>query len=326
MNKWRSARTRFRRSLFGTAACAAAVTVLAASTPAAAKTGPEQSNFMPALGHSILNLDLDPPGANDWSCRPDAAHPRPVVLVHGTYENRYNNWARMAPRLKDQGYCVYALDYGDTDDAGVSLGAAVKGYGDIKQSSGELAAFVDKVLAASGSKQVDLVGHSQGGILARWYVQELGGANPADPSGNKVKKVVQLGTPNHGTTLSGIETLADAFGILESGAQMLGKAGVQMYEKSEFIKELNARGDTVPGVDYTVIATKYDEISTPWRNGFLTAGPGATVRNVTLQDGCPVDLSSHMGLSYSPRGIGLVEQALDTSAPAAPCVPQAPIL
>ncbi|MFE2283720.1 esterase/lipase family protein [Streptomyces sp. NPDC059443] len=310
-----------------TAVCATAVaTVLATSTSAAAaaETGPEQDDFLPAMVHSILHLDIDPPSANDWNCRPSAAHPRPVVLVHGTYENRYNNWARMSPELKAQGYCVYALDYGDTDDAGVALAPTVKGYGDIKKSSKELAAFVDKVLAASGSGQVDLVGHSQGGTLARWYLKADGGANPADPSKNKVKKVVELGATNHGTTMSGFTTLADKLHILEAGAKPLGEAGVQQYVKSDFIKELNADGDTVPGVDYTVIATKYDEITTPWQTTFMTAGPGATVQNITLQEGCFVDFSAHLSMSYSPRAIGLVKQALDPSAPAAPCVPRAP--
>ncbi|MCI3928062.1 esterase/lipase family protein [Streptomyces sp. AN091965] len=308
-----------------TAVCAAAAaTVLATSASAAAKTGPQQDNFLPALGHSIRHLDIDPPGANDWNCRPSAAHPRPVVLVHGTYENRYNNWARMSPELKAQGYCVYALDYGDTDDAGVGLAPTVKGYGDIKKSSLELAAFVDKVLAASGSGQVDLVGHSQGGTLARWYLKADGGANTTDPSKNKVKKVVQLAATNHGTTLSGIETLADELHILGLGEKPFGKAGIQQYEKSDFIKELNADGDTVPGVEYTVIGTKYDEISTPWQNTFMTAGPGATVRNITLQEGCFIDFSAHLSMSYSPRAIGLVKRALDPSAPVAPCVPRAP--
>ncbi|MEV7420804.1 alpha/beta fold hydrolase [Streptomyces sp. NPDC089919] len=302
----------------------AAAGVLATATSAAAETGPVQDNFLPAMVHSILHLDIDPPGANDWNCRPGAAHPRPVVLVHGTYENRYNNWSRMSPELKAQGYCVYALDFGDTDDAGVALAPTVKGYGDIKESSKELAAFVDRVLAASGAAQVDLVGHSQGGTLSRWYLKADGGADPADPSKNKVKKVVQLGATNHGTTMSGFDILADKLGILESGAGPLGKAGVQQYEKSDFIRELNADGDTVPGIEYTVIATMYDEITTPWRSTFLTAGPGATVHNVTLQDGCFVDLSAHLSMSYSPRAIGLVGQALDPSAPAAPCVPRLP--
>ncbi|MFI7339839.1 esterase/lipase family protein [Streptomyces sp. NPDC050085] len=308
-----------------TAACAtAAATVLATTTSAAAETGPEQYDFFPAMVHSILHLDIDAPGSNDWNCHPSAAHPRPVVLVHGTYENRYNNWARMSPELKAQGFCVYALDYGDTDDAGVALAPTVKGYGDIRKSSKELAAFVDKVLAASGSRQVDLVGHSQGGTLSRWYLKADGGANPSDPSKNKVKNVVQLGATNHGTTMSGIETLADILHMLGPGEVPLGKAGPQQYVKSDFIKELNADGDTVPGVDYTVIGTKYDEITTPWQSTFMTAGPGATVHNIPLQQGCSIDLSAHLSMSYSPRAIGLVKQALDPSAPAAPCVPRAP--
>ena len=40
-------------------------------------------------------------------------HPRPVVLVHGTAGNRSTNWQTYGPLLKNNGYCVFALDYGD---------------------------------------------------------------------------------------------------------------------------------------------------------------------------------------------------------------------
>jgi hypothetical protein len=57
-----------------------------------------------------------PPGSNDASCKPTAAHPYPVVLVHGTFENQLM-WATDAPQIKAAGYCVFSLDYGNTPRA-----------------------------------------------------------------------------------------------------------------------------------------------------------------------------------------------------------------
>src|SRR6476646_4095907 len=104
-----------------------------------------------------------PPGAN-LPCRPTAAHPEPVILVHGTAENMFNNWQAMAPALKAAGYCVYAFDYGSYNGSGA---VGVYGLGDIAQSAQELKAYVDSVLARTGASKVDLVGHSQGGMMPR---------------------------------------------------------------------------------------------------------------------------------------------------------------
>ncbi|KJY46114.1 lipase, partial [Streptomyces sp. NRRL S-444] len=69
---------------------------------------------------------------------------------------------------------------------------------------------------------------------------------------------------------------------------------------SPFVTKLNAGGDTVPGVRYTVIATKYDEVVTPYRSAFLE-GTGSNVRNVVLQDLCPLDLSEHVAIGLTDR-------------------------
>ncbi|MGW5198765.1 esterase/lipase family protein [Streptomyces spiralis] len=230
--------------------------------------------------------DVPSSGWNDYGCRPSAAHPRPVVLVHGTFGNSVDNWLSLAPYLEHRGYCVFSLDYGQLP--GVPL---FHGLGPIDKSAGQLSAFVDKVLTATGAAKVDLVGHSQGGMMPRYYLKFLGGAA-------KVNALVGLAPDNHGTTLSGLTKLLPYF----PGAEDLLKATTpglaDQITGSDFLTRLNEGGDTVPGVHYTVIATKYDEVATPWRSQYLT---GSDVRNVLLQDLCPVDLSEHLAIGLFDR-------------------------
>ncbi|MER6983110.1 esterase/lipase family protein [Streptomyces carpinensis] len=230
--------------------------------------------------------DAPSSGWNDYSCRPSAAHPRPVVLVHGTFGNSVDNWLSLAPYLKDRGYCVFSLDYGQLP--GVPL---FNGLGPIDKSAGQLSAFVDKVLAATGAAKADLVGHSQGGMMPRYYLKFLGGAA-------KVNALVGLAPDSHGTTLSGLTNLLPYF---PGASDLLNAATPGLADQivgSDFLTKLNDGGDTVPGVHYTVIATRYDEVATPWRSQYLT---GPDVRNVLLQDLCPVDLSEHLAIGLFDR-------------------------
>lgn len=64
----------------------------------------------------------------------------------------------------------------------------------------------------------------------------------------------------------------------------------------------------MPGVRYTTIVTKYDEVVVPYTNGFLRDGG---VRNITLQDVCADDHADHLGVPYDPIAIRLVRNALD---------------
>src|SRR5690348_4689922 len=109
------------------------------------------------LGYAHISPTASPPGANDWSCKPSAAHPRPVVLVHGTFADMSDSWQALSPLLVNNGYCVFALNYGSYAGSGA---VGVYGTGEIRNSAKELSAFVDKVLAATGAAEVDLVGHS----------------------------------------------------------------------------------------------------------------------------------------------------------------------
>ncbi|MEU6893725.1 alpha/beta fold hydrolase [Streptomyces sp. NPDC046557] len=225
-------------------------------------------------------------GWNDWTCKPSAAHPRPVVLVHGTFGNSVDNWLGFAPYLVHRGYCVYSLDYGQLP--GQSF---FNGLGPIDKSAVQLGAFVDRVLASTGAAKTDIVGHSQGGMMPRQYLKFLGGAS-------KVGALVGLAPDNHGTTLSGLTQLLPYFPGAEDLISSTTPGLADQIAGSPFVTKLNAGGDTVPGVAYTVITTKYDEVVTPYTSGFLG---GSNVRNVVLQDLCALDLSEHVAIGLTDR-------------------------
>jgi triacylglycerol lipase len=237
--------------------------------------------------------DVSPPGANDWSCKPSAAHPYPVVLVPGTFENMAKNWATMAPALKNQGFCVYALNYGTTN--------GVDATGPVADSARQLAPFVDSVLASTGATKVDLVGHSQGGMMPRYYMGFLNGAK-------KVNQLVGIAPSNHGTRgliVPSPDYVPPATSVGGSSCQ----ACSDQQAGSPFLTELNSIGDTLPGPAYTVISTTHDEVVTPYQSQFLT-GPTQQITNITIQDKCPADVIDHDQTPNDPVVQRLVSNAL----------------
>ncbi|MDE8588296.1 esterase/lipase family protein [Arthrobacter sp. NQ4] len=272
-------------SLLSRALSVAAAAVLASSLMAA----PAQA------------VDISPPGANDWSCKPSAEHPYPVVLVPGTFESMEKNWSTLSPVLKSQGYCVFALNYGATN--GVYATAPVK------DSANELAPFVDAVRSATGAKQVDLVGHSQGGMMPRYYMGFLGGAK-------YVHQLVGIAPSNHGTegVILPPPDLVPTPDYTAAGCA----ACADQQAGSPFMKELNAIGDTVAGPAYTVISTTHDEVVIPYNSQFLS-GSARQVTNITIQDKCPADVIEHDQTPNDPVVHQLVANALaQASGPADP--------
>jgi triacylglycerol esterase/lipase EstA (alpha/beta hydrolase family) len=227
-----------------------------------------------------------PPGSNDPGCKPTAAHPHPVVLVPGTFENQAM-WDLVAPQIKAAGYCVFSLDYGNN------------ATGDIPTSAGQLGSFVDSVLAETGASKVDLVGHSQGGMMPRYWMKFDGGAS-------KVDDLVGIAPSNHGTT-----------NPLAKPAGAFCPACAQQAAGSAFITNLNAGGDTQAGPSYTVISTRYDEVVTPFTSQALS-GPSSQVTNVVLQAKCPFDISEHLSIPDDPATLGWVLNALGRTGPANP--------
>jgi triacylglycerol esterase/lipase EstA (alpha/beta hydrolase family) len=235
----------------------------------------------------------DPPGANDWSCKPPAAHPEPVILVHGTFGDRTHLWEPISYRLSQAGYCVFSLDYGN------------RATGPIEDSAQQLADFTARVLSATGADEVSMVGHSQGGLMPRYYIKNLGGAAYVDD-------LVGIAPSNHGTTVLN-STMFDPSG----GGYC--RACEQQVAGSPFLTALNADDETPGDVDYTNIVTTHDEVVVPFTSGYLEGGRDtAQLTNVAVQDTCPVDTSEHVTLPMSSTAFAWVADALAHDGPANP--------
>ncbi|WP_040791276.1 esterase/lipase family protein [Nocardia paucivorans] len=271
------------------------------------ESAPRQSDHLAAALYMKTHPNAAPSGANDFACAPTAAHPRPVVLAHGTDASAYTDWSAIAPRLAAEGYCVFALNYGGRP------GAGTYGTEDMVLSGYQIAAFVDEVLAATGARQVDLVGFSQGANVTRYYINKLGGAS-------KVGVWVGLASPTYGGVMYGLVPIARQIpGAEQVFERVLSVAAVQQAQGSQFMRELNSGGDTVPGVRYVTIGSRFDEMIQPFENIALR-GPGA--ENIVLQDRCPVNLTGHFHMVYDPFVAELLLEALDPqTAPTPVCVP-----
>ncbi|KAF9332424.1 hypothetical protein BG006_004709 [Podila minutissima] len=181
-------------------------------------------------------------GYNDFDCKPSTAHPRPLLLVHGTTLSAAS-WNTYYPYFVKAGYCTYSLTYGKWKDIPLLGGLAP-----IENNAQEVGTFADKILAATGASQVR---HSQGGILGRYWATYLGGAG-------KIGRLIGIAPIHHGTTLDRVTVLAKTVGLLGAIGDVLdpvAPALMQMVAGSEFMKKLNNNTDILPGVYQANIAT-----------------------------------------------------------------------
>jgi triacylglycerol esterase/lipase EstA (alpha/beta hydrolase family) len=286
------------------AAAGAALALAAGSLPAQAASqlplGNEATQFELSLNPALYNA---PPAGANGSCTPSAAHPFPVVLVEGTFASQLNSLGALAPDLKNNGYCVYSFNYGQT-----LVGTGIFATGEIGQSAKQLSTEVNKVLSQTGAAKVDIVGWSQGGMMPRQYINFDGGAS-------KVNMLVGLAPSNFGTNLDGIETLISNLGLAGLTDAILSptcEACVEQITGSSFLTNLN-QTPTQAGIKYVVIETRDDEVVTPFTNAFLPAGPN--VQNILLQNQCAQDASDHISLPYDTNALQDVVNALGADNP-----------
>ncbi|MEU6561242.1 esterase/lipase family protein [Nocardia nova] len=273
-------------------------------------------------------------GANDFSCRTTPDKPYPVVLAHGAATDAQSSFAVLAPELRKLGYCVFAADIGRVKIPNLGMVGVAKqpwpgwgpvattmfgntvpyGVADIVSQTNELSAFVTMVRGVTGASKLIMVGHSTGGN----EIRELVRRHPEE-----VDSVVTVGTPYRGSTFSGLPQKYPVFGALglngeETAAQVYGPAGAEQVPGTPTLDALNATGETRPGIRYTAIASRTDEVITPTETALLSDPQGGN-RNILVQDGCPNLVVEHAHLLSDPRAIADIVAAVTGGPLPPPC-------
>ncbi|MGI9196806.1 MAG: esterase/lipase family protein [Candidatus Nanopelagicales bacterium] len=131
------------------------------------------------LEHERHSLEGLPPAQRGLLVGDVVAAGTPIVLVHGTFDNR-SIFTVLRRGLRKRGFgSTYALNYNALTD-------------DIRGVAMRLGDLVQDVCEETGHDQVHVVGHSMGGLIGRYLVQRLGGDE-------QVHTLVTLGTPHQGT-------------------------------------------------------------------------------------------------------------------------------
>ncbi|HEX4404051.1 MAG TPA: alpha/beta fold hydrolase, partial [Polyangia bacterium] len=215
-------------------------------------------------GHANVQVD----GATEADAL--AAGP-PVLLIHG-YLATKGSLHLLEEHLARRGHVVMSFRFGPIN------------LGDIRDSAGLVARKVESIVAQTGVTQVDIVGHSMGGLVGLYYLKRLGGRH-------RVRRLVLLGTPTRGTwsALLGLFTAP------------LGLASLQLLPGSPFLREL-AETPLPPGVDVVSVGALRDWLAPVAR----TVLDG--VRHVSVS-------SSHSGLLVDDEVAGVVDGLLRAPGP-----------
>jgi len=267
------------------------------------------------------------PGVDAWSCAPSPAHPRPVILLHGTGANGVNNWGTLAPALLNEGYCVFAPTFG-----AVSFAPGLGGADRVADHVAEMSDYLDRVLAATGADQADVVGHSLGATVGMHL------AKVSRPG--SVATVVSIGGfagGRDGSALPGLASLATFVDLERLAADVSREipdgplpipfpSMLDVNEHSPTGQVLFSGGSPFhPGTRYTLIASALDGLVPPAMSFPKGEHPGVTTH--VLQDTCGQNGADHVSLFADPQTLDLVLNALDPDNAQSPrCWPTLPMI
>ena len=125
----------------------------------------------------------------------------PILLVHGIVDN-HTIFASLERALRRRGFeRLRFFDYGLLTS-------------DVRTTAARLAAAVEELVCVTGRDQIHIIGHSLGGLIARYYVQRMGGDA-------RVHTLVTLGSPHQGTRLARVGQVLPLVRQLTPGSALL---------------------------------------------------------------------------------------------------------
>ena len=198
-----------------------------------------------ALGSAHLRLDQLPPAQRGLLSHDVEAASTPIILVHGLIDNR-SIFALLRRGLTRRGFDhITTLNHSPLTD-------------DVRSVAQTLGDLIEDLCETSGYERVHVVGHSMGGLIARYYVQRLGGDS-------RVHTLVTLGTPHGGTVPASFIPLP----VVR-----------QLSPSSGLIQELE---EPAPGCRTRMLAvwSDLDQLVVPQTNGRITH-PDLRARNMMV--------------------------------------------
>ncbi len=212
----------------------------------------------PRVRHGLSGLSVEQQGLLHHDL---AAAGTPILLVHGIVDNHtiFNPLRRALDR---RGFTqLSSFDYGLLTS-------------DVVATAARLGATIEALTRQTGYERLHVIGHSLGGLLARYYVQRLGGDE-------RVHTLVTLGTPHQGTELARI---GGAFPLVR-----------QLRPGSTLMRTL---AEPAPdcGTRFVCFASDLDQLVVPSRNARLVH-PDLDVTNVSVSGVGHLSLTNHRGIA-----------------------------
>jgi pimeloyl-ACP methyl ester carboxylesterase len=243
----------------------------------------------PALSVSQGKLDASLTCAGNLA----AGGKEPVLLVPGTTINPHANFSwNWEPALTKLGvpWCAVELPGNSMDDI---------------QVAGEYVVNAIRTMHARAGRKIAVIGHSQGGMVPRWAFRFWPDTRAM------VDDQIGFAPSNHGTI--------DAGPLCAVGCA---PAIWQQRDNAEFIKALNSRQETFPGISYTEVYSHLDEVVVPNLDDSGSSpvhGGGGDITNVAVQSICPLDTNEHLLIgTIDPVAYALAIDAMDHPGPADP--------